>query len=160
MPITLQGPSWPAPIELPSDLDWPDELNYTLREQTHSWSITNPAALVVESGKKAHGRPVTLATASMGAGTAGWLVYADPADPARATITTLRALWDRAPADMTLVLDPSGPDEETHAVRWNRAQPGMGFEWSALTPDYAYSDLPAGTPCRATLHLYTVPSGA
>jgi len=149
MIATLNG------LWLPTCFTWPDRERWS--DHVEATGRSSAGLLYIEASTRTAGRAVTLTTGNVNGGTAGRLIYADPADATRATITSLRALWDRAPQTMALIIDAGGAGEETHSLRWNRQQPGLGFDWGPLL-EYAYGDLPAATPCRATLHLYTVPT--
>lgn len=71
MAITLRNTVNNAVIEMPFDLQWDDEFNYSPVQQTVTFSITG--AMLVEESTKQAGRPITLSGKTDGT----WLSRAD-----------------------------------------------------------------------------------
>jgi hypothetical protein len=91
-------------IALPDDLIWIDEFDWTPIEQTKSYTLTG--ALVLESGQKQAGRPITL----VGGENAAWA--------ARSQIDALYAKLTNDPT-MTLTLH----DARVFSVKWVHDNP-------------------------------------
>lgn len=85
MPITLSDGT--ETIDLPSDLQWSDEFDYSQVEQTAERSLTG--ALVVQQGLKVKGRPITLESNS-----AAWV--------RRSVVEMLQAFYDTPGQTFTL----------------------------------------------------------
>lgn len=81
MSITLDA------LTLPDDLIWTDEFEWTPIQQNKAYTLTG--ALVVESGSKLAGRPVTL----VGGDNAAW-----------ASRSLITALYDKLTGDPTMTL--------------------------------------------------------
>lgn len=115
MAITLTYAGGPV-LDLPRDLEWTDEFDWSPVAQTVSISITG--ALIVESAAQLSGRPVTLA----GADDRAWIT--------RAVLDQLRA-WAAVPdRQMTLTLD----DGRVFAVRFDQRQAPIGAR--AIVPGW------------------------
>jgi hypothetical protein len=91
-------------ITLPDDLIWTDEFDWTPIQQTQSYTLTG--ALVLESGEKQAGRPITL----VGGDNAAW-----------ATRAQIDALYAKLTGDpvMTLTLH----DARVFSVKWVHEKP-------------------------------------
>lgn len=98
MPLTLDT------ITLPIDLIWTDEFNWTPMQQQEGYTLTG--ALIIETGLKQAGRPITLESVD-----GGWIT--------RQTLADLYAKLSSA-TPMVLTLQ----DARTFNVTWrNTAQP-------------------------------------
>lgn len=102
MSITLTHPD-DGPLSLPPDMQWADEFDWTPVATESDYTLTG--ALVIQSGLKLAGRPITL----LGGDDACWL--------SRADVAVLHA-W-AGEADLVLTLDLHG---DTHHVRFDHAQ--------------------------------------
>jgi hypothetical protein len=98
MSITLDA------IPLPDDLIWIDEFDWTPMQQAKSYTLTG--ALVIESGQKQAGRPITLA----GGDNAAW-----------ATRSQVEALSAKLVGDPTMTLTLH--DGRTFSVKWVHDNP-------------------------------------
>jgi hypothetical protein len=79
-------------IPLPADLIWTDEFDWSPVQQSASYTLSG--ALIVETGTKLKGRPITLS----GSDTSGWI--------SRASLLALSAKLSTVSA-MTLILNDS-----------------------------------------------------
>lgn len=77
-------------IELPADLQWSDEFDWSDVEQSKEYSLTG--ALVVQQGVKATGRPITLQSNG-----ASWVT--------RSTVEALQAFYNAPDQTFTLSID-------------------------------------------------------
>lgn len=108
-------------IELPDDLEWPDEFTHEPVAQTVTPTLTG--ALIIEPQLKPEGRPITLQSNG-----ASWAT--------RALVLQLAAL-NRTTAPMTLTIYG-----QTHSVMWDRedksfeAVPIMRFAEPGKHPFY------------------------
>ena len=119
MSITLDA------VTLPVDLIWTDEFDWSPVEQNSYYTLTG--ALIVESGNKLAGRPITLA----GADNAAWVDR-----------TTLTALYAKLTGDPTMLLTLN--DARTFNVKFWADNPiqarlildyntPIGSDWYSLT---------------------------
>jgi hypothetical protein len=91
-------------VSLPSDLIWVDEFDWTPIEQTKSYTLTG--SLVIESGQKQAGRPITL----VGGDNAAW-----------ATRDQVSALFAKLSGDPTMTLTLN--DTRTFSVKFLQDNP-------------------------------------
>lgn len=76
-------------IELPNDLSWPDEMDWSPVEESKDYSIEG--ALIIDAGTKQAGRPITLT----GSETTCWIL--------KSVLTKIKALEATPGKEMTLV---------------------------------------------------------
>lgn len=118
MSITLDG------VELPEDLEWSDEFTAWKVGQVIRPTLTG--ALVVQEAAMQAGRPITLQSLDLGAGT-----YVAPI--ALSVLDALRAKEEAAgAANMTLTLPTSGGGTRSFTVRWRRTD-GPAIQARPLT---------------------------
>lgn len=77
-------------VPLPADMVWTDEFGWATVVKSTEYTLTG--ALIVDSGQRQAGRPITLA----GAEDAGWIT--------RATVDALRTLASALPGEYVLAL--------------------------------------------------------
>lgn len=119
-------------LELPADLDWPDEYSWQPVEQSADYSLTG--ALVVESASRQAGRPITL----QGGDDRAWI--------GRALLDQLRA-WAVIPGQpMTLALRGA-----SYNVIFRHQDQGLEAEMIV-----SFSDPDAATWYRVTLRLMEI----
>lgn len=119
-------------ITLPADLIWTDEYDWTPKEASESRTLTG--ALIIQTGTKQAGRPITLA----GDDRSAWTTRAT-ADALQAKLSTDTA--------MTLTLN----DGRQFQVFWRHADKPLDTR-----PVVPYSEPAADDPYTLTLRLQTV----
>lgn len=122
-------------INLPEDLYWADELTWCPVVQSESTSLTG--ALILQTGLKQGGRPITLEPPL--ASRSSWMLRSD--------LEQLRA-WAAVP-QLELVLQLRGA---THAVVWRHQEPPV----IQAEPVQHYSDVAAGDFYTATLRFLEI----
>lgn len=119
-------------IELPADVWWADEFDWTPIAENSEYSLTG--SLIIDIGVRQAGRPITLTSNANG----GWVH--------RSTVQDLQAQRDAPNATATLVL----ADGRTLTVKHDRTRP---FEAAPVRPA---SDMTAATAYRTTLPLIEI----
>jgi hypothetical protein len=147
MPITIQAAHWDAPLALPEDLDWPDRHAGSLVRSTIAYSISTPAALVVEVSTDAHGLPITLRSWQSGPGM-GWFTTAE--------VEAVLDYYRTEDAPMLLTLGDGGAGTLTYWVRWDR--PAGGFEVQPSKRRQADRPRPSADVHFCVLHFITCPA--
>lgn len=119
-------------VSLPADMTWTDEFAWPTVIRSTEYSLSG--ALIVDSGRRLAGRPITLAGAADG----GWV--------SRATVDALRVLACELPGSFVLTL----ADERSFNVIFSPDEP------IAAEPVVAFSDPAADTWYVVTIKLIEV----
>lgn len=123
-----------AGVDLPDDLVWSDELNYSAVAQNKQRTLTG--SLIVQESLKLKGRPITLT----GSAEHGWIE--------RSVLLQIQALVDTVDNDMVLIFN-----SQSYNVRFDRENGNSPIETQQIID---CSDPSANDPYSITVKLMTV----